>query len=161
MAGRVPWRFRTRDLKSTPGTRSSHHYLVGNEEYAENAINTMPRNHSIRPYRTDPGYFVRKGMKPAFFWLGNGKYELILNHGHCLEPIGPGDEDFDMAEGDEETLILSNVRGANRPPIPIKIDVDRVRYLAKQDANPAAIIVQYLAEEPFQAYYRRKPLGLV
>ena len=47
MSGRVPFRFTTRDLKTTPGS-SEHRYIVGNGEYAENAINTIPRNHSVR-----------------------------------------------------------------------------------------------------------------
>jgi hypothetical protein len=48
VAGRVPWRFKTRDLQRFPGNRAGY-YRVGNREYSKNAINTIPRNHSVRP----------------------------------------------------------------------------------------------------------------
>ena len=62
--GWVPWRFRTSDLKKIPGN-SAGHYVVGSGEYSENAINTIPRNHSVRPDGTNPGDYVRNGRKPA------------------------------------------------------------------------------------------------
>lgn len=82
--------------------------MVGNREYSANAINTIPRNHSVRPDGTAPGDYVRKGRKPAFFWFGKGEYELILHYEHYLEDVRPEDEAFDMAEGDDETLIRGN-----------------------------------------------------
>jgi len=99
-------------------------------------------------------------MKPAFFWLGKGEYELILDHEHYLEDVTPEDEECDMAEGDEETLILGNLRSVSRCPLPIKVDGSMVLRIAEQEPNPAAIIVHYIAEQPFQAYYRRKPVEL-
>lgn len=158
MASRVLWRFKTSHLKGIPANRAGY-YIVGRGEYSENAINTIPRNHSVRPDGTDPGYYVRRGRKPAFFWHGNGEYELILNHGHSLDDVSPDDEEFERVDGDGETLILANVRRTNHLPLPVTVDRDRVRQIATQEANPAAIIVRYIAEEPFQAYYRRKPIG--
>ena len=156
-AGRVPWRFKTRDLKRIRGS-SAGRYIVGNGEYSENAINTIPRNHSVRPDGTDAGDYVRKGRRPAFFWFGKGEYELILNHEHYLEDVNPEDEEFDVAEGDEETLILGNLRGVCRCPLSIKVDGSMVLRIAEKEPNPAAIIVHYIAVQPFQAYYRRKPV---
>src|SRR6267378_1518880 len=52
IAGRVPWRFRTSDLKTIPATKSGR-YRVGNGEYSGNTIKTVPRNHSVRPDRTE------------------------------------------------------------------------------------------------------------
>jgi hypothetical protein len=49
LAGRVPRRFKIADLKTISGTRPRY-YRVGNGEYAENAINTIPRNHSVRMF---------------------------------------------------------------------------------------------------------------
>jgi len=159
MAGRVPWRFKTRDLKKIPGTKSRH-YRVGNGEYAENSINTVPRNHSVRPDGTDPGDYVRKGRKPAFLWYGGGEYELILDHQHNFEDVSPADEEFDVTEGDAETLILGNRSGISSSPLAMKVDDALVRRIAKQEQpDPAETIVRSVAEKPFQAYYRRKPVG--
>ena len=69
MAGRVPWRFKTRDLQRFPG-KNAGYYKVGNCEYSKNAINTIPRNHSVRPDGTDPGDYVRKHGIPAFLGMG-------------------------------------------------------------------------------------------
>jgi hypothetical protein len=159
MAGRVPWRFKTGDLKRIPGP-NTRRYRVGNADYSENTINTVPRNHSIRPDGTEPGDSVRKGAEPAFLWYGKGEYELILNRQHVFEDACPEDEEFDAAEGDGEALILSKRGGNRRFPLPIDVDGDRVLRIAESDQfDPAAIIVRYLAEKPFQAYYRRKPVG--
>jgi len=133
--------------------------MVGDGEYSENAINTIPRNHSVRPDGTDPGDYVRKGRKPAFFWFGRGEYELILEREHDLEDIGSEDEEFDMAEGDEEALIRGNTHGVSRCPLPIKVDSCLVLRIAEREPDPVAIIVNYIAVQPFQAYHRRKPVG--
>lgn len=156
--GRVPWRFKTRDLKRIPGSTRGR-YMVGKGEYSENAINTMPRNHSVRPDGTEPGDYVRKGRKPAFFWFGKGEYELILDHEHDLEDVSPEDEEFDVAEGDEEALIQGNAHGKSCRTLPIEVDSSTVLRVAEQEPDPVAIIVNYIAEQPFQGYYRRKPVG--
>jgi hypothetical protein len=157
-AGRVPYRFKARDLKTIPG-KTAHHYMVGNREYAENAIDTIPRNHSVRPDGTDPGDYVRKGRKPAFFWLGEGEYELILTDQHHLEEVTPEDEQFDTSEGDDEALIRTNSHHPERSPLPITVDASIVMRIAEQERDPVAIIVNYIAEQPFQAHYRHKPFG--
>jgi hypothetical protein len=156
--GQVPWRFKTRDLKKIPGNNATR-YIVGAREYSENAINTIPRNHSVRPDGTDPGDYVRKGRAPAFFWHGKGEYELILNHEHYVEEVDPEDGESDLAEGDEETLIRVIPRGVSRRPLPTQIDRSLVLRIAEQKPDPVAIIVHYMAEQPFQAHYRRKPVG--
>lgn len=157
VAGRVPWRFRTRDLKRIPGAARGR-YMVGNGEYSEKAINTIPRNHSVCPDGTGPGDYVRKGRKPAFLWFGKGEYELILDREHYLEDASPEDEEFDMAEGDEETLIRGDTHAVSACPLPIKVDGRIVLQLAEQEPDPVPIIVNYIAEQPFQAFYRRKPV---
>jgi hypothetical protein len=143
--GRVPRRFKICDLKSVPGS-SAERYIVGTREYSENAINTIPRNHSIRPDGTDPGDYVRKGRKPAFFWYGKGEYELILNHERYLEGVDPEDEESDTAEGDEETLIRENPHRVSRCPLPVQIDRSLVLRIGKQQPDPVAIIVHYIAD---------------
>jgi hypothetical protein len=159
VAGRVPRRFKIADLKRNPGTKPCH-YRLGKGEYAENAINTIPRNHSVRPDGTDPGDYVRKGRKPAFFWYGNGKYELLLDHQHRLEDSSPEDDEFGATEGDKEELIHGrDGETATRSSLPIKVDDDLVRRIAAEHADPATIIVRYVAEAPFQEYRRRKPYG--
>jgi len=158
VAGRVPWRFKTRDLKRTPGNAADR-YIVGKGEYSENAINTIPRNHSVRPDGTDPGDYVRKRRKPAFFWFGKGEYELILDHEHYLEDVSPEDEEFEIAEGDEESLIRGDTHSVSPCPLPIKVDGRIVQRAVKRDPDPVSIIVNYIAEQPFQAYYRRKPVA--
>lgn len=158
MAGRVPWRFKTRDLKRIPGT-SSRHYRVGHGEYAENSINVVPRNHSVRPDGTDAGDYVRKGRKPAFLWYGHGEYELILHHRHVFEDVSREDEEFDVTEGDGETLILGNRSAISTCPLTMKVNDALVRQIAREEHDPAATIVRYVAENPFQAYYLRKPVG--
>jgi hypothetical protein len=158
VAGRVPWRFKTRDLQRFPGNRAGY-YRVGNGEYSKNAINTIPRNHSVRPDGTDPGDYVRKHRKPAFFWCGRGEYELILNREHYVADLSPEDGEFDVAEGDEETLIRAKRHGITRSPLPITVNEDRVQHIARWNTNPVAIIARYLAEQPYQAYYRRNKVG--
>ena len=70
--------------------------------------------------------------------------------------VSPEDEELDTAEGDEETLFRgTNQRHITRSLLAIKIDASRVLDVARQDPDPATIIVRYLAEQPFQAYYRR------
>jgi hypothetical protein len=162
LAGRVPWRFRTSDLKTTLEPISGR-YRVGNREYKANTINTVPRNHSVRPDGTDPGdYVLRKGREPAFYWHGQGEFELILHRQHVIEDASPEDEDPDATEGDAEALVLGKSGESGRCPLVIKVDEDRVLRIAKSEGpDPAAIIVRYIAETPFQAYYRRKPFGRV
>lgn len=152
-----PKRFKTGDLKRIPGNTRGR-YMVGRGEYSENAINTIPRNHRVRPDGTDPGDYVRKGRKPAFFWLGKGEYELILDYGHAVEDISPEDEEFDVAEGDEEALIQGGVQGVGRRTLSTKVESSIVLRVAEQGPDPVAIIVNYIAEQPFQGYYRRKPI---
>jgi hypothetical protein len=156
-AGRVPRRFKTADLKRIPASTPGR-YRVGNGDYSANTINTVPRNHSIRPDGTEPGDYVRKGTKPAFLWHGNGEYELILDHGHSFEHAGPEDEELDETEGDGEAL----VRAQRRIGVPITHSVDDslvLRIAKAEGPDPAKIIVRYVAENRFQAHYRRKPLG--
>jgi len=158
-AGRVPRRFKTSDLKRIPGNTAGH-YRVGDGEYSENAINTIPRNHSIRPDGTSPGDYVRKDRKPAFLWFGKGEYELFSEHEHNIEDIGPEDEKFDVAEGDsKETLISGTAQGMSPYRLPVKIDSSLLLRIAEREPDPAAIIVSYIATQPFHAYYRRKPNG--
>ena len=160
MAGRVPWRFKIADLKKISGAKPRH-YRVGNGEYAENAINTIPRNHSVRPDGTNPGDYVRKGKKPAFLWYGEGEYELVLDHQHCLEDSSPeDDEEFDATEGDREELIRGpDGETAIRSPLALKVDDALVLRISEKHADPAVIIVRYVAEMPFQGYRRRTRVG--
>jgi hypothetical protein len=136
---------------------------LGYGEYAENTINTIPRNHSVRPDGSEPGNYVRKGRRPAFSWYGEGEYELVLDCQHNLDNVNPEDEEFDLCEGDQEALILGNRGGNSRGPLAINVDEDLILRIAKSipDPDPAAIIVRYIAEKPFQPYYRRKPHGLI
>src|SRR5439155_24420050 len=60
LSGRVPFRFKIRDLKRTPG-KVAGRYMVGRGEYSEKVINTIPRNHSVRPYVSEPCDYVQKG----------------------------------------------------------------------------------------------------
>ena len=157
-AGRVPFRFKTSDLKKTMGA-SPGRYKVGSNEYAENSITTIPRNHSICPDGTNPGDYVRKGRKPAFYWYGEGTFELILNREHYLREIVPGDESFDAVEGDDETLMRVDGSGVIRCHLTMEVDSDTVRRIAEREPDPVAIIVAYIANQPFQAYFRGKPVG--
>jgi hypothetical protein len=159
MAGRVPWRFKIGDLKKIPGTKPRW-YRVGNGEYAENAISTIPRNHSVRPDGTNPGYYVRHGRKPAFLWYGKGEYELALDRQHCLVDSSPDDEDFNAAEGDGEGLIHGTHSATARSPLAMKVDDQLVLRIAEEQPDPAVIIVRYVAEMPYQGYDRREPVGL-
>ena len=159
IAGRVHWRFKTSDLKTIPASRPRR-YRVGNGVYAENTINTVPRNHSVRPDRTDPGDYVRKGRDPAFFWYGNGQYELILDRQHRFENASSEDQEFDATEGDGEALIVTKLEGAPGVRLAHSVDEDLALEIAKSEKPVlAAIIIRYIAEKPFQAFYRRKPLG--
>jgi hypothetical protein len=159
IAGRVPWRFKTRDLKTIPATKAGH-YRVGNKEYSENTINTVPRNHSVSPDGTAPGDYVRKGREPAFFRYGEGEYELILHHQHCFKDACPEDEEFDVTEGDGEALIVGRLGGPSGPRLVRDVDEALVLGIVKSERpDPAVIIVRYIAEHPFQASYRRRPLG--
>lgn len=47
-----------------------------------------------------------------------------------------------------------------RCPLPLKVDGSRVLRIAslQPEPDPVAIIVNYIAQQPFQAYYRRKPV---
>lgn len=158
-AGGVPWRFRTGDLKRIPATKSGR-YRVGNGEFSGNTINTVPRNHSVRPDGTDPGDYVRKGREPAFLWFGKGEYELILDRQHRVEHTSPGDEEFDVAEGDEEALIVARGDAITSRPQAGNVDEAFVVEIAKSERpDPAAMIVREIAAKPFQPFYRREPLG--
>jgi len=157
LSGRVPFRFKIRDLKRTPG-KVAGRYMVGRGEYSEKAINTIPRNHSVRPDGSEPGDYVQKGKEPAFLWYGGGEFELVLDHSHYLQDVTPEDEEFDPSEGDNESLVLAHGRVVRRP-LPIKVDRDRVLRIARQEPDPAVVIVRYIAEQPFQANYRGQPIG--
>jgi hypothetical protein len=159
MAHRVPWRFKTGDLKRIPGANPGG-FRVGNGEYSENTINTVPRNHSVRPDGTDRGDYVRKGRKPAFLWHGSGVYELVLDRQHEFEVASPEDEEFDVTEGDAEALFFGKRGRISSSPLALKVDDASVLRITKtQHPDPAAIIVRYLAEKRFQTYYRREPVG--
>jgi hypothetical protein len=158
MLGRVPWRFKTSDLKRIPGT-GPRRYCVGSGEYAENTINTVPRNHSIRPDGTDPGDYVQKGRKPAFLWHGKGEYELVLDRQHSFEEVSLEDEEFDITEGDDEALTLGHSAIGSRSLAARVDDALVLRVAESERPDPAAIIVRYIAEKAFQTYYRRKPVG--
>src|SRR3989441_9397151 len=93
LSGRVPFRFKIRDLKRTPG-KVAGRYMVGRGEYSEKAIKTIPRNHSVRPDGSEPGDYVQKGKEPAFLWYGGGEFELVLDHSHYLQDVTPEDEEF-------------------------------------------------------------------
>jgi hypothetical protein len=54
--------------------RTTSRAFQGNGEYAENTIDTVPRNHSVRPDGGDPGDYIQKGRKHAFLWHGKGEY---------------------------------------------------------------------------------------
>jgi hypothetical protein len=113
-----------------------------------------------RPDGTEPGDYVRKGAEPVFLCYGKGEYELILNRQHVFEDASAEEGEFDATEGDGEALILGKRGGNRRCPLAIEVDGARVLRIADSEQfDPAAIIVRYLAEEPFQAYYRRKPVG--
>ncbi len=158
-AGRIPRRFKTSDLKKIPGNTAGH-YKVGDREYSKNAINTIPRNHSIRPDGTRPGDYVRKHRKPAFLWFGKGEFELLSEHENNIEDSGPEGEGFDVAAGaSKETLIRGTAQGMPPYRLPVKVDSSLLLRIAEREPDPAAIIVSYLATQPFQAYYRRKPEG--
>jgi hypothetical protein len=159
IAGRLPWRFKIADLKQIPGTKPRH-YRVGNGEYGENEIDTIPRNHQCSPDGTNPGDYVRKGRKPAFLWYGEGEYELVLCHQHCLEDSSRDDEEFDRTEGDREELIRGpDGETAIRRPLPMRVDDALVTRIAEKHADPAVMIVRYVAEMPFQGYRRRRRVG--
>ena len=102
---RIPWSFKTTDLmwrEVTPGR-----YLVGNREFSANTLKTVPINHSIRPDRSDPGDYVRKGGQAAYFWTGPGRYEPILDKPHCIEDADSVDETLVEEEGEGESLICA------------------------------------------------------
>jgi hypothetical protein len=93
-------------------------------------------------------------------WLGKGEYELILNRQHVFDHASPEDEEFDATEGDGEALILNKRGGISSRPLAIRVNDDLVSRIAKSvQLDPAAIIVRYIAEEPFQTHYRRKLFG--
>ncbi len=158
IAGRAPQRFKIADLKQIPGTKPRH-YRVDNGEYAENAINTIARNHSVRLDGMNPGSCVQNGRKPAFWWYGRGEYELVLDHQHCLEDASPGDERFDAAEGDREEVIFGFHGKTARSSLAMRVDDVLVCRIAKEHPDPAVIIVRYVAEMPFQGYRHRNPVG--
>jgi hypothetical protein len=158
LAGRIPFRFNVRDLKRSPGIGPGR-YKVGLREYSENAINTIPRNHSVCPDGSQPGDYVQKGRKPAFIWYGGGEFELVLDHTHTVQDVIPEDDhEFDASEGDNEALVGTSGRAA-RPPFSLQVNVTRLIQIAQREPDPAIVIVRYIAEEPFQAHYRGQPRG--
>jgi hypothetical protein len=161
IARRVPWRFKTKDLKTVPAQEPGY-YRVGKAEYAQSTISTVPRNHSIRPDGTEPGDYVKKGRNPAFWWYGQGEYELILNRQHLLEDASLEDEELDANEGEGEELIVAKPPGVPGSRLSCDVDENLVNRLAGAESlDPAAIIVRYIAEKPFQAFHRRKAIGSV
>lgn len=89
-----------------------------------------------------------------------GGYELVLDRQHDLEDVSPEEEEFDVTEGDGEALILGKRNGITSCPLAMNVAEALVLRTAKSEQpDPAAIIVRYIAEKPFQAYYRRRPVG--
>jgi len=64
-----------------------------------------------------------------------------------------------MAEGNEESLIRGNMHSVSPRALPIEVNRSIVQRAAEREPDPASIIVNYIAEQPFQAYYRRKPVA--
>ncbi len=161
-AGQVPWRFKTGDLKTRPMSgMAGRRFYVGKGDYALNAINSIPRNHSVRPDGSDPGWYVRDGRPPAFFWYQPGEYELILDRQLVLENVDSDVDDFDDVEGEDETLITSNPHIAKKP-LTLQVDERLVTRIAQEvDLDPVAIIIRYVAEKPFQAHYLRHPISSI
>lgn len=154
-AGRIPPRFKTRDLKTRPSHRPGH-YWVGSCEFAENALNTIPRNHSVRPDGTDPGDYVRKGRAPAFIWLGNGTFELIGNRADSADSIESRDFQLEFAGEVSAKEDSSEIASSGT----LCRDLEEVllrQILAQERPDPAAIIVRYIAEKPFRRMYRGRP----
>src|SRR2546422_2190737 len=77
LSGRVPFRFKIRDLKRTPG-KVAGRYMVGRGEYSEKAINTIPRNHSVRPDGSEPGDYVQKGRSLPSSGMAAGSLNSCL-----------------------------------------------------------------------------------
>lgn len=68
--GLIPREFYTADLQTRPA--GPGRYRVGDGEYAANALNTIPRNLSIRPDGSKPGNYVQNGQRPRFYWVDRG-----------------------------------------------------------------------------------------
>ncbi len=158
LRGELPWRFKTRDLKNRPANRDGY-FKVGNGEYAANSINVMPRNYSIRRDDTCKGDYVKKGREPAFYWFGDGNFELILDHSHNLTDGATDNIDFDFDEGESEALIkIESVSSSEGSDTSSSLH-SRAADQAAEELNAAVYISEYLAITPFQGFYRRKKCG--
>lgn len=144
--GLIPREFRSADLKTrraTPGR-----FYVGATDYAENALNTIPRNLSIRRDGTEPGNYVQKGQRPKFYWLSVGLFCLIDDQA-CDCDMPPSVAGLDCSEGDDESLFTGP-----EPRPAIDLYPAELPDLPNQ-SDPVAIIVDTLAQRPFQFYSRR------
>jgi|GEM_PF-807472 len=149
-AGRIPRRFKSAHLKMIRAGRPDY-YRLGTGEYSTNTITTVPRNLSTRPDGTNPGDYVRKGRKPSFWWYGHGEFELISTGGDIADLSE--DQESNEAVFEEEVCTDSE-------RLPSPVDESLVREIYRiEGPSPARIIVRYLAEKPFQAYFRRRPVG--
>jgi hypothetical protein len=160
ISGRVPFHFKTCDLMKRPAVKPKR-YRVGSVEYSENTIKTVPRNHSVRPDGSWPGDYVRKGRRAAFYWFGNGEFELTLDRRHELDlHEEPYEEDITNAEGDEESLFAADQNKNSESLFIPDIDESLVKRIFDSGTrDPAELIVDYVAQKPFQSFRRKKPIG--
>lgn len=156
--GRVPRRFKPSDLKQVLGA-TPHRYRLGGAEYAESTINTVPRNHSIRPDGSGAGDYVRKGKTPAFWWYGANEFELILDRQHIVKGVDPEVEEGDVDEGEGEALILRRSPDTKIKRASQEVYSGLVSRIVQEEHTPAATIVRYIADRSFRAYQRRQLLG--
>jgi hypothetical protein len=144
--GIVPAQFRVGDLTTRPAGPAR--FFVGDADYARNAINSIPGNLSISPDGTDPGDYVKRGQTPRFYKIGRGLFELILDHRH-QGPMPPNVAGLNCDEGEDEGLI-----GDGGDDLTIEVPAP-ARVALASGLDPAAIIVETLAQRPFQFYSRR------
>lgn len=153
--GELPRRFKTAGLKTRPAIRSGF-FKIGNGEYAANSINVIPRNHSIKLDGSSAGDYVKKGRKPAFYWHGDGVFELILDHSHNLTDNSADNIYFYFEEGEDEALFKTKSVSTTETREIFNSTSSRAVGAVAGVLNPAAYISEFIAETPFQGFYRRK-----
>ena len=153
LRGKIPRKFKTADLKKRPVVGRTDYFQIGEKEYKKNAINTIPPNHSISRDGNQKGDYVKKGRPAAFYRLGDGEYEPILEHPYEVEL--PDELDFfDDNEGQNESLVISKKR--NKTMGPPKGGVPENAIIPNIKLDPVEIVVQAIANKPYQRYIRKQ-----
>jgi len=153
LRGRIPRRFKTADLKNRPVTGKIDYFKIGEKEYKKNAINTIPSNHSISKDGTQKGDYVKKGRPAAFYRLGSGKYELILDQSYKIDLPNKLDF-FDENEGKNESVIISKNRDIEMNPL--RGGVPENTRIPNIPLDPIEIIIQTIADKPYQRYFQKQ-----